>query len=132
MSADYDFTVTIPCPALGEIWSVVCVSSARLFRREFMVTMLDVEPSDNTRRRFFAPMKPDRSDTALVESSIHGVVCPNGVNVTAVSVPVPASWVSTVIVPGVEMRHPPELMWNGNKFVLKEEKPAEVKPAKKV
>lgn len=132
MSVDYDFTVTVPCPALGETWAVTCVSSGRLFRREFTITMLDKEPSDESRRRYFAPVRPDRSDTTLFETSVNGRIYPNGINVTTVSEPVPVSWISSVIVPGVTLYHPPELMWNGNKFVPKEEKSADAKAVKKV
>lgn len=126
-SSTHDYSVTIPCPKLGDIFAVTLAKAGQPFRRHFVVTTLDYGPNGSSYRRFAYPCRSDRHDVDFVETSTSGTVMANGVNSTDVQIPVPASWVLTTIATNVSFWHPPELAWDGRKFAPKPEKEASKK-----
>lgn len=126
-STKHDYSVTIPCPKLGDSYAVTLARAGKPFRRHFTVTMLDYGPDGSPYRRFAYPCRSDRYDLDFVETSVTGMIMSNGVNATDVQIPVPSSWILTTISAGVSFWHPPELIWDGRKFSPKPEKEASKK-----
>lgn len=118
---NHDYSVTVPCPKLGETWMVTLARAGRLFIREFTIGLIEKDPSDPQARRFAYPSRSDRHDFEFVETTLKGTLRPHGVNVGTPGVPIPANWIQTAIAPKVSFWHPPELEWNGQCFAPKKD-----------